>query len=100
VLKTALLSGQPIDFAEVQTHLRGEAEITLLSELTLSDEIDDRTLQRLDENLRPMERSWLDRRKQQIQREILDAEKSGAAELVNQLVTEKMELSRMSSALK
>jgi DNA primase len=100
VLKTALLSGQPIDFAEVQTHLRGEAEITLLSELTLSDEIDDRTLQRLDENLRPMERSWLDRRKQQIQREILDAEKSGAADRVDQLVAEKMELSRMSSTLK
>lgn len=93
IIKTDLESGQPIDFSEVQTHVRGEAELTLLSELILSDEIDDRTLQRLDENLRPMERGWLDRRKQQIQREIVDAERAGDMERVEQLVREKMELS-------
>ena len=35
------------------------------------------TLQRIDENLRPMERDYLDRRKQQIQREIVEAERNG-----------------------
>ncbi|MFP5245714.1 MAG: toprim domain-containing protein, partial [Thermoanaerobaculia bacterium] len=100
IIKTDLRSGQPIDFAEVQTHLRGEAELTLLSELSLTEDIDDRTLERLDENLLPMERSFLDRRKQQIQREIVDAERSGDSARVDQLVIEKMEISRMLSSLK
>ena len=100
IMKTDLLAGKPIDFDDVQTHLRGEAELTLLSELTLSDEIDDRTLQRLDENLRPMERSWLDRRLQQIQREIVDADKSGMDGRVEELLGEKMQISRMLSSLK
>lgn len=100
IIKNDLETGQPIDFAEVETHLRGEAEVTLLAELTLSEDIDDRTLERLDENLRPMERGYLDRRKQQIQREIVDAERSGDAHRLDQLVLEKMELSRMLSSLK
>lgn len=100
IMKTDLLAGKAIDFAEVQTHLRGEAEITLLSELSLSEDIDDRTLERLDENLRPLERTYLDRRKQQIQRDIIEAERSGDLQLLDRLVNEKMELSRILSALK
>jgi DNA primase len=99
-VKEAVLNGQPIDFTEVATHLRGEAELTLLSELSLTEDIEDQTLRRLDENLRPMERAYLDRRKQQIQRAIVDAEKEGDLRLVDQLVTEKMEISRMLSSLK
>lgn len=100
IIKTDVQAGQPIDFTQVATHLRGEAELTLLSELSLSDDIDDRTLERLDENLRPMERGWLDRRKQQIQREIIDAERNGDLQLVDRLVNEKMEVSRILSMLK
>ncbi|HEX7706754.1 MAG TPA: DNA primase [Thermoanaerobaculia bacterium] len=99
-VKEEVLHGQPIDFAEVATHLRGEAELTLLSELSLTEDIEDQTLRRLDENLRPMERAYLDRRKQQIQRAIVDAEKEGDVRLIDQLVTEKMEISRMLSSLK
>jgi DNA primase len=100
VTKNYLDSGQPIDFAEVQTHLKGEAELLLLSELSLTDDIDDRVLERLDENLLPMERGYLDRRKQQIQYEIVEAEKRGDGARLDQLVGEKMELTRMLSALK
>lgn len=99
-LKNRVSDGQPIDFAEVGTHLRGEAELTLLSELSLSEDIDDRSLERLEENLLPMERGFIDRRKQQIQREIVEAEKRGDLARVDQLVTEKMELSRISNTLK
>jgi DNA primase len=98
--KNYLDAGQAIDFAEVQTHLKGEAELTLLSELSLTDDIDDRALERLDENLRPMERGYLDRRKQQIQFDIVEAEKRGDSARVDQLLGEKMELTRMLSSLK
>jgi len=100
IIKPALEGDVPIDFGEIATHLRGEAELTLLSELSLSEEIDDQTLQRLDENLRPMEKGYLDRRKREIQREIEEAHKRGDAELVARLDREKVELSRMSSTLK
>ena len=100
IMKSDLVAGQPIDFEQVQTHLRGDAEQTLLSELSLTEDIDDRTLERLDENLRPMERGFLDRRKQQIQREIVDAERNGDSSRVDALVAQKMELTRMLSSLK
>jgi DNA primase len=100
IMKSDLSAGQPIDFERLQTHLKGDAEQTLVSELSLTEDIDDRTLDRLDENLRPMERSYLDRRKQHIQREIIDAERNGEAERLDQLIHEKMELSRMLNALK
>jgi DNA primase len=100
IIKSELGTGQPIDFARLSTHVKGEAELTLISELSLTEDIDDRTLDRLDENLRPMERGYLDRRKQQIQREIVDAEKNGDAARLDQLVMEKMELSRISNTLK
>jgi len=100
IIKNDLQQGNPIDFQEIQTHLRGEAEVTLLSELTLSDEIDDQTLQRLDENLRPMERHYLERRKLEIQREIMEAEKRGDAQRAAELDADKLELSRMLNTLK
>lgn len=97
IIKTGLDAGNPIDFQEIQTHLRGEAEVTLLSELTLSDDIDDQTLLRIDENLRPMERHYLERRKLEIQRDIMEAEKAGDHSRVAELLAEK---SRMLSTLK
>jgi DNA primase len=102
--KDDLVTGEPIDFAQIATHLRGEAELTLLSELTLGEEIDDATLQKIDQNLQPMERHYLERRKLEIQREIVEAEKRGDAARLDELVAEKIELSRelsrMSSTLK
>ena len=100
IIKTDVTTGKPIDFTALQTHLRGEAELTLLSELTLSDEVDEQTLQRIDENLRPMERNYLERRKLQIQRDITEAEKNGEAERVRELDREKLDVSRMLSKLK
>jgi DNA primase len=100
IIKSDVLSGQPIDFTEIATHLRGESELTLLSELTLREDLDDRTLENLDENLRPMERRYLDRRKQQIQRDIAEAERLGDSERLDQLVAAKMELSRILSTMK
>jgi len=100
IIKTDVTAGNPIDFTAIQTHLRGEAELTLLSELTLSDEVDEQTLQRIDENLRPMERNYLERRKLQLQREITEAEKNGEAERVRELDREKLDVSRMLSKLK
>ena len=100
IMKTDLMSGEPIDFAEITTHLRGEVELALLSELLLSEEIDDPTLQRIDENLRPMERGYLNRRRIQIQRDIVEAEKAGDEERMRELDREKTELSRMLSTLK
>lgn len=98
IIKSDLFDGQPIDFAQVATHLRGEAELTLLSELSLSEDIDDRSLQRIDENLLPMERTYLSRRMQQIQRQIIDAGTDG--EGLDELYREKLQLSRMLHTLK
>jgi DNA primase len=100
IIKNAIVTGEPIDFAAVATHLRGEAELTLLSELTLSEDVDDATLQRIDENLRPLERHFLEQRMLEIQRETVEAEKRGDTQRVDELVSEKRELSRMSSTLK
>lgn len=98
IVKNDLAAGQAIDFAQVQTHLRGEAEILLLSELSLTEDIDERSLQRLDENLLPMEKNFLSRRMQQIQRQIIDAGTDG--DRVAELDREKLQLSRMLHALK
>lgn len=100
IIKNDVVTGEPIDFAAVATHLRGEAELTLLSELTLSEDVDDATLHRIDENLRPLERQFLERRQLEIQREIVEAEKRGDTQRVDELVSEKRAISRMSSTLK
>jgi DNA primase len=100
ITKNDLLAGNPIDFDAITTQIKGEAELTLLSELTLSDDIDETALRRIDENLLPMEKSWLERRKRELQREIVEAEKRGDQERLAQLDVEKLELSRMSITLK
>jgi len=92
-----LPAGKPIDFGAVATHLKGEAELTLLSELTLRDDVDDQTLQRIDENLRPLEKSYLERRTTEIQREIVEAVRVGDDGRLSELLAEK---GRISSSLK
>jgi len=100
IIKNDLAAGRAIDFANVSTHLRGEAELTLLSELSLTEELDDQSLQRLDENLHPMERGYLDRRQIQIQRDIQEALRSGDGARADQLAMEKLEIARMLRTLK
>jgi len=100
IMKNDLVTGSPIDFTEIATEIRGEAELTLLSELTLSEEVDEESLRRIDENLQRLEARYVKRRKLEIQREIVEAERAGDAGRVDELVAEKQELSRMSSALK
>ncbi|HYM60345.1 MAG TPA: hypothetical protein VEZ11_05575, partial [Thermoanaerobaculia bacterium] len=99
-IKSDLFSGNPIDFAEIATHLRGETEITLLSELTLSEDLDDRTLLRIDEIIGPIERNYLDRRLQQLQSDIAEAGRAGDLQREDMLMKEKLELKRMLSSLK
>jgi len=94
IIKTDLAAGNPIDFDELTTHLRGEAELTLLSELTLSEEVDDAVIQSLDEYLRPMERQSIERRKLEIQRELAEAAKRGDEKRIDELDAEKSRLGR------
>ncbi len=100
IIKSDLVTGQPIDFGDVATHLKGENELTRLSELTLGDEIDDRTLQRIDEILRPMEKAYLERRNLQIQQEIQEAVNEGDQKRAQELDLEKMHLLKQLFTLK
>jgi DNA primase len=100
IIKRRLTSADPIDYSEIATHLKGEAELTLLSELTLTDDLDDGTLARLDELLTPLHRGFVERRKRQIQQEIEEALRNGDDDRVRRLDVEKLELSRMLSTLK
>jgi len=100
IIKNDLSAGKAIDFGAVATHLKGEAELTLLSELTLTDDLDDGILARLDELLTPLHRGFVERRQRQIQQEIEEALRNGDDDRVRRLDAEKLELSRMSSTLK
>ncbi len=100
IIKNDLESGQPIDFTEVSTHLRGEAELTLLSELSLSDDLDERISERFDQSLLPLERSFLQRRNRQLSQQISEAERSGDGTRADQLLAEQRELTRMLHSLK
>jgi DNA primase len=94
IIKTDLAAGNPIDFAGIATHLRGEAELTLLSELTLSEDVDDRLIQGIDEYLRPMERQYLERRKLEIHRELAEAAKRGDEKRIEELDLAKHEFEK------
>jgi DNA primase len=100
IIKSDVQAGNPIDFAEIATQLRGEAELTLLSELSLTEEVDDAVLGRLEESLQPLERRYIDYRLQQIQRDIHDAEKRGDENGVRNLFVEKQALTRMLNTMK
>ena len=100
LIEQDVIEQRPIDFRQIATHLRGEAELTLLSELSLSDDLDEPTLARIDENLEPMERLFLERRRVYIQREISEAERSGDDLRLSQLLAEKQELLSMSRTMK
>lgn len=100
ITKNELRAGKPIDFTAVATHLRGEAELTLLSELVLGDLFEPGFFNRVEEALRPLERHAIDRRQLEIQREIAEAQKEGNEERVGELIREKMEIVRILNSLK
>jgi len=99
IMKTDLVAGNPIDFAGIATHLRSEAELTLLSELTLSEDVDDRIIEGIDEYLRPLERQYIERRTLEIQRELAEAAKRGDEAKVDELDLEKNHLRRRKDQL-
>ncbi|HEX7151780.1 MAG TPA: DNA primase [Thermoanaerobaculia bacterium] len=101
LIKSELESGKAIDFAQITTQVKGEAEVTLLSEVSLADDLDDTTLQqKIHENLIPMQRSYIDRRTRQIQRELVEALQNNDDNAANKLWIEKRDLLRMSNTLK
>jgi len=100
IIKSEVSAGQPIDYSQIATHLRGEAELTLLSEVTLTDDLDESAVARLDEVLIPMQKGYIERRTQEIQRELVEAERGGEIERRNALDREKLDLLRMLSTLK
>jgi hypothetical protein len=61
--------------------------LTLLSELTLTEDIEDQSLIRIiDQNLPQMERAHSERRRQEITREIAEASRKGDGERVDALM--------------
>ena len=100
IIKSEVSAGQPIDYSQIATHLRGEAELTLLSEVTLTDDVDESAVARLDEVLIPMQKGYVERRTQEIQRELVEAERSADDDRVNRLYSERRDLLRMLSTLK
>jgi len=96
----SISDGQPLDFSQIATHLRGEAELTRLSELSVGDGSEPSDLQRFEETIRLMERRFIDRRLKDIQIEIREAERVGDQDLERTLSREKMDLSRQYHALK
>jgi DNA primase len=100
ITKSAISAGQPIDYSEIATHLKGEAELTLLSEVTLTEDLEDAALARLSEVLIPMQKAYIERRKRELQQEIEEAVRDGDADHERKLILEKEELSRMLSTLK
>jgi DNA primase len=100
IIKSEFSAGQPIDYSRIATHLKGEAELTLLSEVTLTEDLEDARLARLDEVLIPMQKAYIERRKREIQQDIEEALRSGDHDREQRLDAEKLVLSRMLSTLK
>jgi len=100
IIKSEISAGQPIDYSQIATHLRGEAELTLLSEVTLTEDLDEAALARLNEVLIPMQKGYIERRTQEIQRELVEAERSADEDRVGRLWIERRDLLRMLSKLK
>jgi hypothetical protein len=74
--------------------------LTLLSELTLTDDLGTLAAANLDQNLRELERRYISRRRKEIQQEIVEAEKGGDGGRVDQLIGEKETLNRILNTLK
>jgi DNA primase len=94
-------AGQPLDFSGIATDLRGESQLTRLSELAIApDEKDLDSPSCLGDTVRLMERRYLDRRLKEITAEIKGVRETGDREREQALDREKIELSRRLHALK
>lgn len=100
VIKDRFSEGQPLDFSEIATQLRGEADLTRLSELALSESSDSSDLKALENTIRLMERRFLDRRLREIQIGIQEATRDGDLQREHSLLVQKNELSKQLHALK
>lgn len=99
IVETGWRERKGLDFSSIATDVRGEAELTRLSELVLdeSDGTDDKSLE---ETIRLMERRFFDRRLREIQSEIQEANRVGDSTGEQRLLLEKVELSRRLHTLK
>lgn len=93
-------SPEDLDFSRLATHLKGESELTMLSELALSEDVDTAPRPTIDSALVLMERSWINRRLRDLQIEIQEAGKGGEPERETALLQEKNALSIRLHALK
>lgn len=99
-IKERIFRAQPLDFSGIATDLRGEAELTLLSELALGDEVENSNPRALEETIRQLERRYLQRRQLELQHAIQEAERVGDHARVTELDAEKLALSRQLYPLK
>jgi DNA primase len=100
VIRPALLEGQTLDFSAIAAHLRGEAELTTLSELALGDENVPLTAEVIESILRPMEHAFLNSRLKNISIDHQEAERKGDESRMRELDAEKTELMRQLRTLK
>lgn len=87
-------NGLTLDFLALATHLRGDAELTRLSELALSSETDPTDPAALGDTLLLMERRHLARRLMEIQHSIQEAIREGNVVSEQSLMLEKIKLSK------
>jgi DNA primase len=100
VTKNMLETGQSLDFSAIATHLRGDADLTRLSEIVLGGETDEFDAGNLDKNFRTIQRRFLDRRLRALQSEIQEASTSGDSDRVRALDLTKQKLSKELHTLK
>ncbi|HEY5551899.1 MAG TPA: toprim domain-containing protein, partial [Opitutaceae bacterium] len=93
-VKNSLSASQSLDFSEIATHLRGDADLTRLSELVLGEDVEEFDMKALEDTVRLMERRFLDRRSKEIQILLQEAVRVGDLELEHTLLLEKNALSR------
>ncbi|MBW3563449.1 MAG: DNA primase [Acidobacteria bacterium] len=86
--------GERVDFPSIATHLKGEAELNRLSELAFADE-EKADPAAVGATLDRMKKRQLDRKAAEIQTAIVEAEREGAHERLDELIRAKMKLIKM-----
>lgn len=89
-IKERIFRAQPLDFSGIATDVRGEAELTLLSELALGDEVGDSNPRALEDSIRRMERRSLERRLKELTHHSEEAQREGDSVREQALLVEKM----------
>ncbi|MHB0971269.1 MAG: toprim domain-containing protein [Thermoanaerobaculia bacterium] len=89
-IKDRIFRAQPLDFSGIATDVKGEAELTLLSELALGDEVGDSNPSALEDSIRRMERRFLERRLKELTHHSEEAQREGDSVREQALLIEKM----------